>query len=340
EMKEVKVVRLSISGFSSVIHYRLGQVVARCADALGRRVVMIASGDLSHKLIADGPYGFSPEGPVFDEKICSIFKSCDFMKLLKMDPCMCDSAAECGYRSFLIMAGALDGHAVQSELLSYEGPFGVGYAVATFKAEGEDPSRNFGERYQNEEREEAAERFKNQDQVVTLARQTVEAVVSNAKLLRDDGYDAVKKFFPKVPDELTKTRASCFVTLHKFGRLRGCIGTIAPIADCLGDEIQRNAMSACTADPRFDPVTEDELPYLEYSVDVLSQPERVKSQSDLDPKTYGVIVSKGARRGVLLPDLEGIDTAEQQLSIAKQKAGLEPDEPGCTLMRFTVIRHF
>ncbi len=339
-MSEVRVVRISLSGFSPIIHYRLGQVVARCADRLGRRIVMIASGDLSHKLKAEGPYGFSPEGPVFDQQICSVFESGDFLKLLKFDPSMCDSAAECGFRSFLIMAGALDSLAVKSSLLSYEGPFGVGYAVATFAVEGEDPRRDFGDQYESEEREAASVRFEKQDQVVSLARQTVEAVVRNAKLLRDEGYDAVKKHFPEIPDALRKVRASCFVTLHKFGQLRGCIGTLSPITDCLGDEIQHNAMSACTADPRFEPVTEDELPYLEYSVDVLAVPEPIGSERDLNPKIYGVIVSKGSRRGVLLPDLEGVDTVERQLAIAKQKAGLDPDEPECSLMRFTVTRHF
>lgn len=339
-MSEVRVLRISLSGFSPIIHYRLGQVVARSADKLGRRIVMIASGDLSHKLRAEGPYGFSHEGPVFDSEICSVFESCDFMKLLKFDPAMCDDAAECGYRSFIIMAGALDSLAVKGTLLSYEGPFGVGYGVATFEITGKDPSRNFGDQYEEKERAEASARFEKQDQVVTLARKTVEAVVKNAKLLRDEGYEAVRRHFPEVPDALKDVRASCFVTLHKFGQLRGCIGTLSPISDCLGDEIQRNAMSACTADPRFEPVTEDELPYLEYSVDVLSTPEHIDTESALNPKIYGVIVSKGARRGVLLPALEGVDTVGKQLSIAKQKAGLEPDEPDCELMRFTVKRHF
>jgi AmmeMemoRadiSam system protein A/AmmeMemoRadiSam system protein B len=339
-MSEVRVLRLALSGFSPLLHYRLGQVVADCASALGRRVVMIASGDLSHKLKEEGPYGFSPDGPVFDREICSVFQSGDFLKLLKISPNTCESAAECGYKSFLIMAGALDRLAVKSTLLSYEGPFGVGYAVATFEAGGKDPERCFGDKFEAEERDAASARFKKQDQIVTLARHTVEAVVKHSKQLQLDGYEAVRKFFPEVPEELRNIRASCFVTLHKFGRLRGCIGTLAPISDNLGEEIERNAVSACSSDMRFDPVGEDELPYLEYSVDVLTRPEPIESEKELNPKIYGVIVSKGARRGVLLPDLEGVDTVEQQVSIAKQKAGLEPDEPGCSLMRFRVTRHF
>ena len=130
-----------------------------------------------------------------------------------------------------------------------------------------------------------------------------------------------------------------FVSLHKDGRLRGCIGTIEPVRGCIAEEIIENAISAATRDPRFPPVQENELDALEISVDVLSSPEKINSKDELDVKRYGVIVSKGRRRGLLLPNLDGVDTVDRQVAIALQKAGLSEWETGYGLERFEVVRH-
>ena len=141
-----------------------------------------------------------------------------------------------------------------------------------------------------------------------------------------------------LPEALTKTRAGAFVSIHKQGRLRGCIGTIAPTRSSLAEEIIHNAVSAATRDPRFDPIRPEELKWLEISVDVLGEPEPIDSVAELDVKRYGVIVTNGGRRGLLLPDLEGVDTPEQQVEIARRKAGIGPDE-AVLLERFEVVRH-
>ena len=141
-----------------------------------------------------------------------------------------------------------------------------------------------------------------------------------------------------VAPELVEQRAACFVSLHKNGELRGCIGTLVPVQENLAEEIIENAISACSRDPRFPAVQEDELAGIDCSVDVLSEPEDIESTEDLDVKRYGVIVSKGLRRGVLLPDLEGVDTVEEQVRIAKAKAGIF-DSEHVHLQRFEVIRH-
>lgn len=140
-------------------------------------------------------------------------------------------------------------------------------------------------------------------------------------------------------DEYYCRRAACFVSIKSDGQLRGCIGTLEPAESDLGLEIVRNAQSAAFGDPRFPGVVIEELPRLTFSVDVLSEPEEVKSREELDPKEYGVIVSCDYRRGVLLPDLEGVDTVEHQLSIACQKAGIFDDD-SFTIKRFTVTRFF
>ena len=141
-----------------------------------------------------------------------------------------------------------------------------------------------------------------------------------------------------LPEELLTSRAGAFVSVHEGGALRGCIGTIGPTRATLAEEIIGNAISAATQDPRFSPIRPEELPMLEISVDVLGEPEDIDSEEELDVKRYGVIVTNGGRRGLLLPDLEGVDTVRQQVQIAKQKAGIQPHE-NVRLQRFEVIRH-
>ena len=133
-------------------------------------------------------------------------------------------------------------------------------------------------------------------------------------------------------------RAGTFVSLKKDGRLRGCIGTIAPAASSVAQEIINNAVSAAANDPRFDPVEKEELARIVYSVDVLGETEKIDSPEKLDVKRYGVIVTKGRRRGLLLPNLEGVDSVEEQIAIAKEKAGIGKDECAA-LERFEVSRH-
>ena len=324
------IVRIGLSGFSALDHYRLGQCVAKAVDTLGRRAVFVASGDLSHKLKKDGPYGFAPEGPVFDDAVTKTMASGNFLEFLTMDPALCERAAECGLRSFQMMAGALDGLAVKPQLLSHEDTFGVGYAVALFEVTGEDPGRCYADACAAAQRDRIAARRAGEDPWVRLARLSLETYVRQGQTLQT---------LPEnLPAELTEQAAGAFVSLHKEGRLRGCIGTIFPTEKNLAQEILQNAVSAGTRDPRFPPVQADELDTLEYSVDVMGRPEPVDSPLQLDPKQYGVIVSCGARRGLLLPDLDGVDTVEEQLKIARRKGGIGAGEP-YAVQRFKVVRH-
>lgn len=323
-----QVVRIGLSGLSPLTHYRLGQCVAKAAEQLNRRTVFLASGDLSHKLTNDGPYGFSPDGPVFDDLCTRALAAGDFVSLLGLEPALCENAAECGLRSFWVMAGALDGLGVDCRLLSHEGPFGVGYAVASFTVTGPDPSRDCGRQYQSLHQRQTEALRAREDAFTALARQSLESYVQTGQTAP----------LPEcLPPELLHRRAGAFVSLKKFGVLRGCIGTTAPTRDSLAQEIVRNAVAAGTQDPRFPPVTAEELPDLVYSVDVLDAPEPAE-EAELDVRRYGVIVSCGSRRGLLLPDLAGVDTVAQQISIARQKGGIRPEEP-VTLQRFEVTRH-
>lgn len=319
-----QVVRIGLSDLSLLHHYELGRLIALTADKLNRRTVIIASGDLSHKLLANGPYGFVKEGPIYDQKITSVLQNADFMTMLNMSPQLCEAASECGHRSFVIMAGALDGKKVKAKLLSYEGPFGVGYGVAQFAVGSEDKTRHFGTQYLAE----LEKMRQKEDAYVQLARQTVETYVTSKKMPLNTS----------LPTEMLFARAGAFVSIKKRGILRGCIGTINAAQNCLAAEIMQNAVAACSRDPRFEPVRAYELSELVYSVDILMPTEPVSSIAELNAKKYGVIVENGNRRGLLLPDIEGVDTPQQQIAIAKQKAGIGENED-IKLSRFEVVRH-
>ena len=154
--------------------------------------------------------------------------------------------------------------------------------------------------------------------ITALAKKTVETYIKTGKK-------------PTPPKELIpemKEQAGVFVSIHKNnGNLRGCIGTFEPVQKNVAAEVISNAISASTRDPRFDPITPEELDDLEYSVDVLTTPEPIEDMSQLDPKKYGVIVACGWRRACL-PDLEGVDTAQYQIDICRQKGGIGSDELG------------
>ncbi|ORU01455.1 putative ACR [Anaerovibrio sp. JC8] len=326
-----KIVRIGLSGLSNTHHYTLGVLLRETADIMNRRMMIVASGDLSHKLKADGPYGFAKEGPVFDQRMADCFATGDFLELLTTPVKLAEGAAECGLRSFWIMAGAFDCLDVDAKLLSCEGPFGVGYGVARFIPKEENKRRNIGEQAVEDHRKSMEELREKEDVYLRLARKSLESYVRyNKRIEVPEG----------LPEEMLNTRAGAFVSIKKAGQLRGCIGTILPVRDSLASEIIANAVSAGTADPRFPAVTEDELEDLVYDVDVLSEPESIEGPEQLDVKRYGVIVSSedGYRRGLLLPDLEGIDTVEEQIDIARRKGGISPDE-NVKLQRFEVTRH-
>ena len=327
--RDFKLVRTGLSGLPLTDHYKFGQMIAKAIEQTGRRTVIVASGDLSHKLQDYGPYGYAPEGPEYDKRIMDVMGRAAFGELLDFDETFCDKAAECGHRSFVIMAGAMDGRKVEAKVLSHQDVTGVGYGIGTFYPGEAYEERHFLDSYMAELKKKTEAMRASEDPYVSLARQSLETYIrTGRKISVPEG----------LPEEMLDTQAGAFVSIHKFGKLRGCIGTIEGVRDSVAEEIINNAISASTEDPRFSPITEDELKWLEINVDVLGEAEYIYSMDQLDVKRYGVIVSKGYRRGLLLPDLDSVDTPEQQVAIAKQKAGIRPDEE-VKLQRFEVIRH-
>lgn len=317
---------LSLSLLPLETHREFGRAIAAAAAKLGRRIAFVASGDCSHRLKPGAPAGYSPRGREFDEELVDRLMRGDFEGLLEIDPRLAEEAGECGLRSFVTLGGVLENAEVATRVLAYEGPWGVGYMTAVaappaLLSEIGAVTPVAGHKGGTPGHDESAP--------VKLARATIEAYVRESRVLEDYPHD----------DPLLDDRAGCFVSLHSDGGgLRGCIGTILPTQETLGKEIIRNAIEASTDDPRFPAMTPDELGALDISVDVLHAPEGISSLEELDPKKYGVIVSCGFRRGLLLPDLEGVDSCEHQVSIAMQKAGIGAGET-VSVERFQVDRY-
>ena len=328
--KEYRLVRIGLSGLPLIRHYELGQCIQRAAEALDRKTVLIGSGDLSHRLKEDGPYGYREEGPAYDRRIMDVMGRAAFGELLEFSEDFCEKAGECGHRSFTVMAGALDKMNLIPERLSYEGPFGVGYGICSYMVQGRDSERNFGEQYEEIHRRLLAEQRKKEDAYVRLARKTIEEYVGKGQKI---------KVPEELPEEMYSGKAGVFVSIKEDGKLRGCIGTIQAVRSSIAEEIIENAISAAAKDSRFSPVEPEELGRLVISVDVLGSMESIDSPDELDVKKYGVVVTKGFKRGLLLPNLEGVDTVEEQIGIAKRKAGIGEEEK-VQLERFEVVRHY
>jgi AmmeMemoRadiSam system protein A len=335
--RDYTILHLSPGGPKLSKQFAAGQALRRAAERSGLRVLVLSSGDMSHRLKPDGPYGFDEAGPKFDGQIVDAIKKGEPEKILSIDPSLARKAGECGWKSAAFSLGALEGDALDCKFISYEGPFGVGYMTALLTPTGKGaPSRVPAFDRASEARSVARE---GEDGFVRLARETVERFVRTGQVPKwaemREGIGDLEAL------RMERRKAGAFVSLHLEGELRGCMGTILPMTQHVGEEIIKNAVTACSEDPRFPEVDTGELPDLDVKVDVLSPFEPVASPTGLDPRRYGVIVERGGRRGLLLPKLEGVDTVKQQLEIACRKAGFQWDEEdeAIKLYRFTVERH-
>ncbi len=299
---DVKFVPILLSHGNAAIYKSIGKAIAKAIKESGKDAVIVASGDMTH-------YETQKSAQTKDMKAVEAILALDVDLLLDRVRTM--NITMCGYATASVLIYAAKelgaGHA---ELVKYQtsgdasGDYArvVGYAGVIFK-----------------KRAESAQ--------VRLARETVESYVNTRKVPE----------LKTVPPEMTG-RAGVFVSIHKGKALRGCIGTIGPTQKNIAEEIRQNAVSSATQDPRFPPISPSELADLNYKVDVLTDPEPVKSEKELDPKKYGAIVESGWRRGLLLPDLEGVDTVEKQIEICRAKAGIDYNEP-VKLYRFEVKRY-
>jgi AmmeMemoRadiSam system protein A/AmmeMemoRadiSam system protein B len=340
-----RAVVLGYSFLTNEDHLKFGACLTAAAEATRRSVALIASGDLSHRLKPRAPAGYNPAAYRFDEEVVAALHDNSPGRIVEIDPDLRRTAGECGYRSMLVALGATEKLPRACEVLHYEAPFGVGYLVAQLtnalatKRNAAQPVNEDNEPDQSVNGDAADADTTAPDELASdlpaLARLAVETFVRTGKQISA----------PEKPSELLAARAGCFVSIKtrktddRSNELRGCIGTIEPTTENLAEEIIANAINAATRDPRFSPVAAEELPALRYSVDVLEAPEPA-TFAELDPKVYGVIVEDQSEtfRGLLLPDIAGVDTAARQVEIAARKAGIAPDG-SLKLSRFRVHRY-
>ena len=290
----------------------LGRAIAAAAANLGRTIAVVASGDMSHRLQPGAPAGYDPRAKLFDRAFIETVGRGAYRDLLRADSGLQKLAAEDAADSTVIAASAAGWSAAGHEVLSYEGPFGVGYGVAVlFDGNG----RRTASRSEFEE-------------LPRVARASVAAVLNGTEAQPPQGKD----------DEL-RQRHAVFVTIRGIdGELRGCVGTLSPKCASVIEETWQMAREAAFRDGRFPPVRPEEFPGLSFEVSVLRPLEEVASEKELDPRRYGVVVgTEDGRRGALLPDIPEIRTVTQQLAIARRKGGIEPWEP-VRLQRFTVAK--
>ncbi|HLP07842.1 MAG TPA: AmmeMemoRadiSam system protein A [Opitutaceae bacterium] len=294
----------------------LGECVAIAAQRLGRRVAVVASGDMSHRLQPGAPCGYDPHAVDFDAAFIHQLRLGATHRLAEAVAPLRECAAEDVVESTLFALGATGWSAEGREVLGYEGPFGVGYGVAVLCAA--------------ETEEGTAAEEKRQRQLAELPA-VARAAIATALGLPGDVVE------PRVGD--CPGANGVFVTLHTAaGELRGCIGTLASRTGDLAAETWRMAREAALADPRFPPVTSGELAALHFEVTVLGPLEEIESAEALDPRRWGVVVrAADGRRGLLLPDIPEVTTVARQLEIARAKARIGADEP-VRLQRFSAQR--
>jgi protein-L-isoaspartate(D-aspartate) O-methyltransferase len=294
----------------------MGRAVRNAAESRGERWAILASGDMSHRLLPDAPAGFHPRARDFDARFRDAVAAGDLRTACAVDEDLREIAAEDVVDSCAVAAGAVDFDATGHEVIAYEGPFGVGYLEAVlFDAGATDADTAQRDRA----RAEAPPR-----ELLRVARDAIAAHLHG------------RTYRPPWLDEPWSKSRGVFVTLRTSdGALRGCIGHIDPVHATLADEVASVAVSSAMRDTRFAPVRPDELDSLAIELSVLAPPEHVGDLAALDPERYGVIVSQGERRGVLLPAIEGVTDAHHQIRIAAQKDGIALDAP-FDLERFEV----
>lgn len=302
---------------------KLGEVLAQYDD--GATWGFVASGDLSHRLTQDAPGGYNPAGKTFDKAVLASLMQGSTKPLLSLSVEDMHNAGECGCKSVCALLGLAGGPV---EIMSYEGPFGVGYCTALA----------FYDKAMTRETPKKDDSGLSK-YLPLLARLAITSYLSGKPLATN----VVTKTLGQLPKEertLLESPGACFVTIKNAqGELRGCIGTILPTRETLLHEVLGNAIAAASQDSRFPALRLEEFDSITLSVDILSTPEAVQDITTLDPQKYGVIVSKGHQRGLLLPALDGVDSVEKQLSIATQKGGMTSLE-GVSIERFTVDRYY
>ena len=343
-LESFKVVCLSDGPFAWDKLIDAGSIIRKAAENLKRKIIVIASGDLSHTLSDQGPYQYHNDGPTVDKAFCDAIENQCIEELVELPPLLIENAGICGLGPLMMLMGIYEHKQYVSQLRSYQGPFGVGYAVCTFEEQGEleglrshrikEKQISLVSRLRNEQHPYAQFAYR-------VLKERVDDPLPPVIRLLEDGYSINGHFFPLNDFELNKmmqNTRNIFVSIKSGAQLRGCIGCIdSDEAQPLYQKIAYYTWQAARYDPRFSPIEREELPYLTVSIDILSDFEEISGVEDLDPSIFGLLVTDGTSKGVLLPDIEGVEDSVEQIRIAAQKAAIPVDKI-LKMFRFSVDR--
>lgn len=321
-----KVVPICTSGKNGKEHYRFGILLREAILQSNCNAVVIASGDLSHRLSDTNPAGYDEAGELFDKSIRKMLLAENPKGFLNIDPKIKEKADQCALDAYRVVLGTLDGFAFLPRILSYEAPMGIGYLTAEL-TRGKAKESAFTQ-FLVEEETRNKERMAQAPIAIRLAQTAIEQYLNGEKDFT---------LLPELPENLTQNQGGVFVTLTNDGQLRGCLGSIRATHLTLAEEIMNSAVCAAK-DPLFAPIRPDELKDLTITVDILDDPEEVTDRNDLDPKTYGIIVENRGKIAVMLPNEIGIETVEDQIKTARAKAGIHPWHR-LKIQRFTTTRY-
>ena len=321
-----KVVPICTSGKNGKDHYRFGILLREAILQSNCNAVVIASGDLSHRLSEENPSGYDEAGELFDKSIRKMLLAEDPKGFLTIDPKVKEKAEQCALDAYRVVLGTLDGFAFIPRILSYEAPTGIGYLAAELNRG--KPKESAFTRFLVEEDLRHEERKAQAPIPIRLAETAIENYLNGEK-----DFEVPQN----LPTELTQNQSGVFVTITNDGQLRGCRGSIRATHPTLAEEIMNSAVCAAK-DPLFAPIRPTELKDLTITVDILDEPEEVTDRNDLDPKTYGIIVENRGKIAVMLPNEIGIETVEDQIKTARAKAGIHPWHR-LKIQRFTTTRY-
>lgn len=320
--KKYKIVHITCTDLPKLELYKFGILLENCIKNSSSNVVIVASGDLSHKLKDNAYYDYNEIGEVFDKQILNILKNSDVVSLFNMNNDIAQAAAQCALNPLYIMFGCCNYIDLKSNFLSYEGPFGIGYAVFSFHKIG-DKIDGYLSKLEKLHNDCICKTITNESIYSKLARNAIKHYILTGNYLENHS---------DYENHLLNDEYGVFISLKNDGILRGCVGTLEPKYKNLKEEIIHNSVESALYDPRFNPVDISELDMINISIDIICALEHC-SIDDLAPSKYGVLARYGNKEGILLPNIPGIDSSSEQIKLALCKAGIKDNEE-YSLFRF------
>lgn len=323
KLSDYNIVHITCGNFSKYDLYKIGMTVKKVIEESDSRAVFIASGELSHRLIEGGPYGYTPEGEKFDKEITTLLSNGDVLGIFNMEQLKIDLAGECGMIPFYSMLGAMNGNKISGELLSYEGPFGIGYGVMNFSLSESD--NNTHELLLNDKNQRYQQKKNSEGVHVKLARDSLTEYLKNGNKIDLPSY---------VTEEMIENEAGVFIRILKYGKVIASGGSYLPRAKNIADEIIFSSIELTQVRVQQAGVSLSDLEDIDILVDVITDVEKVNKE-ELDPNLYGIYITSGLKNGFVFPKLPDINTSEEQIALGLKQGNISPLDD-YTIERFKV----